>query len=130
MPNEFKKVALEWLKKADNDLGFARAGFAAFDEFYSQMCILCHDAAEKYLKAYLVFSKKVPPRTHDLELLLGRCEKIARGFEAHLDECKILNRYYAPLKYPSHYPECTRQQAREAIGAAESISKFVREKLS
>lgn len=53
MKEEYRSITLEWLNKAENDLDYARASFREFESFFSQMCILCHDAAEKYLKACL-----------------------------------------------------------------------------
>ena len=46
MKNKPLKVVLDWINKANADLGFAKASFEEFDDFYSQMCILCHDAEE------------------------------------------------------------------------------------
>lgn len=59
-------VVKEWLNKAESDLRYAQCSFREFDDFYSQMCILCHDSAEKYLKAYLYANNVKPPKIHDL----------------------------------------------------------------
>ncbi len=124
MKGEYRVLTLEWLDKAESDLGYARASFQEFERFYSQMCILCHDSAEKYLKAYLVSQGMRPERTHDLPALLTECVRHAEykgrllAMEPH---CRILNRYYTPIKYPSHYPEMTREQAKLAIESAEAV---------
>jgi len=88
------------------------------------MCILCHDAAEKYLKACLASQGLRPERTHDLVNLLNECVQLAestKGLHTIEHQCRILNRYYIPLKYPSHYPTMTKEQAKEAIESAETI---------
>ena len=129
MKDEHKSITLEQLNKADNDLNFARASFAEFDDFFSQMCILCHDAVEKYFKAYMVFQGLKPERIYDLVVLLNECMRLSmspEAFKAQEEGCRILNRYYTPLKSPSHYPIATKEQAREAIEITTNISRFVK----
>jgi HEPN domain-containing protein len=133
MRDEYRRITLEWLNKADSDLNFAKASFKEFDDFYSQMCILCHDAVEKYLKAYIASHGIKPERIHDLVVLLNECIKLAEqhieDFRLQEEGCRILNRYYTPLKYPSHYPTATQEQAKEAIEMATNISKFIKEQI-
>jgi len=118
-----------WLEKAESDLSFAKASFEEFDNFYSQMCILYHDAAEKYLKGCIAAHGVRPERTHDLVVLLKEGTSLLKcreDLQIHEEECRILNRYYTPLKYPSHYPGATREQAKEAIEAATKIGKYIK----
>lgn len=133
MKNEFLAIAEEWIKKADSDLNFARASFQEFDDFYSQMCILSHDAAEKYLKGFIASCGVKPEKIHDLVTLLKECLEHSdnKGNLANLESCcRILNRYYTPLKYPSHYPSATREKAQEAIECAERIGKEIIAKIA
>ena len=39
--------------------------------------------------------------------------------------CAVMNDYYIPLKYPSHYPEVTREQAEEAFAAAKTVREMI-----
>ena len=119
----------EWLEKARNDLAYAKASFEEFDNFYAQMCILCHDAVEKFLKAFLIASGKRLSRTHDVVALVRGCGNVDSAFLEYVDECKVVNRYYVPLKYPSHYPQMRREQAAEAIHVAEQIQAVVSERI-
>ena len=50
----YKVITQEWLGKARSDYLFAEASLKEFSGFYSQICILCHDAVEKYLKTFLL----------------------------------------------------------------------------
>lgn len=128
MKDEFSAIAIEWIKKAESDYGFANASFVEFDDFYSQMCILCHDAAEKFFKGFIAAHGTKPERTHDLLNLLGACVQLAQNTK-NLNElefyCSTLNRYYTPLKYPSHFPIMARNQAQEAIEAVKIIRKTI-----
>ncbi|HAW50443.1 TPA: hypothetical protein DCX16_05810 [bacterium] len=132
MKDEYREIAIEWLNKANSDLNFAKASFEEFDDFYSQMCILSHDAVEKYLKAYIVSCGVKPERIHDLVALLNECARLSTNptdFKNQEEGCRKLNRYYTPLKYPSHYPIVTKEQAKEAIDTAVHISKFIKEQI-
>jgi len=128
----YSNIAGEWQKKAESDFQYAKSSFETFDDFYSQICILCHDSAEKYLKAYIVYQGIQPEKIHDLVTLYKQCaENSSNNFESEgLEEnCRILNRYYVPLKYPSHYPAVDREKAKEALKATEEICKVMKSKI-
>lgn len=122
----------EWLEKAESDYRYAKMSFGAFDDFYSQICVLCHDSAEKYLKAYIIYSNREPAKIHDLVTLHRQCVEISRNnsqLASLEDECRVLNRYYIPLKYPSHYPAVDKQKAGESMEAIEKIRGVIKGKM-
>ena len=123
-----KKLFKEWFDLADDDLGFAKAAFDEFDEFYSQMCIQAHQATEKYLKGFLVFHKESFLKVHDLSYLVKQCAKINKEFDEYLDFCKKIADYYIYLRYPVTLPPRNRTEAEEAIGIAEEIGDLVKAK--
>jgi len=57
MKDKFRAITLEWIKKAKSDYGYVISSFREFDDFYSQMCILSHDAAEKFFKGFIAAAK-------------------------------------------------------------------------
>jgi HEPN domain-containing protein len=63
------QVTLEWLEKADEDLDFA---VSVIEEttFYAQICFHFHQAAEKYLKSFIVALDLEFKKIHDLPVLL------------------------------------------------------------
>ena len=129
MKEQYREIANEWLNKADSDLDYAEASFDEFDDFYSQMCILCHDAAEEYLKGYITSFGMKPERIHDLVTLLIKCKEILENeseFDKIEESTRLLNRYYIPLKYPSHYPVMNNDQAEETISAAKEIKDVIK----
>lgn len=125
MNEAYRTIALEWLGKARSDYLFAEASLREFSGFYSQICILCHDAVEKYLKAVLVSNGHRPERIHDLLAILHTCAELDHTLLDFSPHCAILNDYYIPLKYPSHYPEVTKEQAEEAFVAASAVREAV-----
>ncbi len=128
MKDEFKAITQEWIKKAQSDYGFANASFEEFDDFYSQMCVLCHDAGEKYLKGFIASHGIKPDRTHDLLNLLNICLTLdpkSKNLSKLKPSCTTLNNYYIPLKYPSHFPNMTKEQAHKALKSANIIGKTI-----
>lgn len=121
MNEKYRAITLEWLNKARSDYHFAEASLREFSGFYSQISILCHDSVEKYLKAFLISHGKRPDRVHDLLALLNECFQIEEALKTLSNQCGILNDYYIPLKYPSHYPDIIKEQAEEAFIAAGAV---------
>ncbi len=64
------EIIREWLKKADEDFDFALVNLQEGKNFYSQICYHFHQAAEKYLKAYIVAQELEFRKIHDLPVLL------------------------------------------------------------
>ena len=65
-----KKATREWLRKAENDCRLAATIKNVNEPFHDQVCFLCQQSAEKYLKALLEELGQHIPKTHDLEHLL------------------------------------------------------------
>ena len=47
-------IVKEWVSKADEDFYFARVNLEEKKRFFAQICFHFHQAAEKYLKAYII----------------------------------------------------------------------------
>lgn len=80
MVNNNLELAYEWFKKAKADIDFAKIGFKE-TEHYGEVCFLCQQAAEKYLKGYLVANGVNPPRIHSVASLTVKCSKILRNLK-------------------------------------------------
>ena len=63
------KVVREWLNKADEDFEFA-ISVIEDSNFFSQICFHFHQAAEKYLKSFVVAWDLEFKKIHDLPVLL------------------------------------------------------------
>ncbi len=64
---------MAWLKYADDDLRAAEELIKA--GLYNLACFHSHQAAEKYLKAFLVKHRINPPRIHKLPVLVSLCQQ-------------------------------------------------------
>ena len=122
MPNRDQRVralCADWLKKADEDLGLARhlldegSGYLHAIAFHSQQ------AAEKYLKALLVFHQQEFPKTHDIAELLDILAKVDKHTAAKLASVDELNPFAIEARYPGDLPEIDIQAATAAVSLAE-----------
>ncbi|PKL46484.1 MAG: hypothetical protein CVV39_07145 [Planctomycetes bacterium HGW-Planctomycetes-1] len=68
------EIAKEWLQKAQEDYGFASASLED-TEYFAQICFHFQQAAEKYLKAFIVANKLEFRAVHNLLELLDICKK-------------------------------------------------------
>ena len=115
------QVIKEWLDKADEDFDFAES-ILEDTTFYAQICFHFHQAAEKYLKAFVIGYNLQFLKIHDLQVLLKSCETKNKTLMILNDDCKLLNRFYIDTRYPVHWPaNYTIDTARQAKGAAVKI---------
>ena len=123
------QLVLEWLNKADEDFGFA-ASVIKESPYYAQICFHFHQAAEKYLKAYIIAHDLEFEKIHDLPVLLKICMQKEPNLQIILDDCKFLNRYYIEARYPVHWPTSyDREETQKAKLAAEHIRKTIKNRL-
>ncbi len=123
-------IAREWLEKADEDFRFAEANLREGSGFYAQLCFHFQQAAEKYLKAFII-GKGLPfDRVHDLVHLLKTCSTLTPQFSELKEECILLNTAYIETRYPVHWPtDYTSETTEQAKIAADKIGRMVREGL-
>ena len=88
------KIVREWLQKADEDLNFARLNLDEGNNFYAQICFHFHQAAEKYLKSFIVAHDLEIEKTHNLVNLLTICAGKEDSLLFLMEECERLNTAY------------------------------------
>ncbi len=124
-------VVKEWLQMADEDFGFAETNFRGGSEFYAQICFHFQQAAEKYLKAYIIGKGLTFDKVHDLVHLLKTCATFEPAFAALKEDCITLNTAYIETRYPVHWPTSyTKETAEQSHTAALNIARMVRSQLA
>lgn len=115
----------DWLIKAKDDLRWINASLK--DEIYYGACFAAQQAAEKALKAYLLFKNAIPRRIHDLSALLEDCIELDEEFEKLIDQAATLSGYYVEARYPDvgDFMGYSKEQAGEALQFAEEIVRFI-----
>jgi len=115
--------AQEWNKLAEKDLKSAEVLIKDL-ELIENTCYHCQQAAEKYLKGYLVMHRKNPTKTHDLNFLCNECIIINDNFKQIRDYCSDLTVYAIQTRYPWHI-EVTERDMRDALSNVKIIQNFV-----
>lgn len=130
--NQNSTVAEEWITTADRDLDFAKTSLDHAPQFLPQICFYFQQAAEKYLKAYIVANKLQFKKIHSLPALIKICCKKDKSFEKLTKDCKFLTEFYFEERYPDvPIPsKLTAEIAQEAKTAAEKIRDFVKVRLN
>ena len=117
-----------WLEKARRDLVTAERELASADCFADIICFHAQQAAEKYLKAYLIWYDITFPRTHALEDL------VLLAAQHDLDCLKLkdlviaLTPYAVETRYPE-FEEPLLEDAQQATEIAHQVQSLVLQKL-
>lgn len=67
------EIVLEWVAKSEEDFEFAALNLRHGHPFFAQICFHFHQAAEKYLKSFIIARDLEFRKIHDLGLLLKIC---------------------------------------------------------
>jgi len=119
----------EWIRKAENDFKTAEFLCQSGPDFDDGTAFHSQQAAEKYLKAFLVWHQIEFPKTHDIEALLKLAGKAEGRILEILSEAVILTPYGVDYRYPGEYPEVTRSDAERALLLADRVRMEVRSRL-
>jgi HEPN domain-containing protein len=120
-----ENVGKDWFDIADTELSSA--------EYLTNMrhpspdaviCYLCQQAAEKYLKGFLVVHNMEPPKIHNLLDLLRICEPLHTNFSSLSAKCAFLNPYGVIPRYPNEL-QITDADTKIALQYAKEIKEFI-----
>lgn len=107
-----KEIINEWLSKAEEDFEFALINLREGKPFFAQICYHFQQAAEKYLKAYIIAHGLEFRKIHELPLLLKICQGKDSSIDQLKEDCEYLTTFYVETRYPVHWP--TRFSREEA----------------
>lgn len=123
-------IVAEWLAKADEDFHFAASNLAEGSDYHAQICFHFQQAAEKYLKAFILSYNLPFEKVHDLVHLLRVCTKAVAAFGELKEECILLNTAYIETRYPVHWPTAYSNETSLSTQAATvRIAKLVKEQI-
>jgi HEPN domain-containing protein len=119
----------EWVRKAEID--FKTAGHLCHGgpDFTEGTAFHSQQAAEKYLKAFLVWHQIEFQKTHDIEALLRLAGKVDDKIPEILGDTVILTPYGVDYRYPGEYPEVGMSDAERAFLLADRVRAEVRSRL-
>jgi len=123
-----KVIVDEWLKFAENDLAVVNILSNHHPLQLEIICYHCQQAAEKALKAYLLYSDEEPPKTHDLKKLVDLCIAVSPEFSDIIDACEYLSPFGVQPRYPFSF-ELIEDDALTSIQKSEQILGFIKERI-
>ncbi len=114
----------QWLYKAEEDLGAAQLLFSG--HFYSTAIYHTQQAAEKALKAYIVYINLPLPRTHNLDTLCQLCKSEDTDFDNIYLYAIDLNGLDVAFRYPNVQLDPTKTDVQNTIQIASEIVDFIK----
>jgi HEPN domain-containing protein len=123
------KRYLDWFSKADQDLKSAKILFEHEGDLWV-VVFHCQQAAEKYLKGYILVNTGMIVEGHNLYRLCKKAVESDKRFEYLLKDSGYLSNYYIETRYPAEDPlSVTIKEAEECFHITESIRELVYEVL-
>jgi len=119
----------EWVRKAESDFKTAAHLLKSSPDLAEGTSFHSQQAAEKYLKAFLVWHQIEFPKTHDIEALLRLAGKVDDKIPEILGDTVILTPYGVDYRYPGEYPEVGMSDAERAFLLADRVRAEVRSRL-
>ena len=129
-PEEVRRdLVRQWLVKAREDLAAAEILVAQQPPLLGIIGFHCQQAAEKYIKAFLVLHDIKFTKTHDIELLIDLIGNVDNSLADILHDAIILSDYGVDVRYPGDIPELTPEEAKEAVKLASMVRNAIRSAL-
>ncbi len=125
-----RELISNWLDKADKDLLSVEHELSFSDVVTETVCFHCQQAAEKHLKAYLVFLDIPFTKTHEIGELITKCESGDKEISLLKEEADKLTDYAVEIRYPDDWFEPSLTDAKEAFKIAKRIKEFVEKRMS
>ena len=111
--------AEDWLRYAKSDLELARIEKPE-GVLLENLCFHAQQAAEKTLKAVLIFLETDFPRTHNIRTLLDLLPEDV-DVPQEVEESAILTDYAVESRYPMNSEPVDDEEYRQVIGIAETV---------
>lgn len=99
---EPRDLTRSWIQKAESDLAASSLAINA-GQALDAACFHAQQAAEKYLKAYLIHKDVDFPFVHNLEKLVELCSECDAGFQELLGSATELTPYAVELRYDDDF---------------------------
>ena len=114
-----------WIRKAEHDLAAVGLLIVSDDPPWDIVVFHAQQAAEKFLKAFLVARGQQPPKVHDLPRLLKLCVTFAPDLASFVDECTFLSPLAVLSSYPGDEPESAREDAEKGVDIARRVREAI-----
>lgn len=114
------------MRRAESNLARAKLGRQAPEILYEDLCFDAQQAAEKSLKALMLYLGMRAPRTHSIGYLLKLLRDSRRiQVPDELREAAILTDYAVETRYPGDWEPVNEDDYRHAVLLAERVYQWV-----
>lgn len=117
-----------WLKKAAGDLQAAERLLQFNEDDYFSSAFHAQQAAEKFLKAFLVRHQIPFPKTHDIQDLLRLAGRADPALERELSSAAMVTPFGVEFRYPGD-ETADRETAQQALDEAKRVQAGVLSRL-
>jgi len=118
----------EWLGKAEGDLRAGEHLLTLPQQDYFTAAFHAQQAAEKFLKAFLVRHQIAFPKTHRIQELLELAAEAERGLKTELGSAAMLTPFGIEFRYPGEAIADART-ARDALREAKRVRDAILQQL-
>ena len=123
---EINAEVRRWMERAENDFRNAEYVLTLKENCpFDTIAYHCHQCAEKYLKANLIYRGVDFPRTHDLVVLFNLLLPV-ETLNLHIQDVQPLNRYAIEARYPGNWEPIDESEARSAFEMVKKIRSAIR----
>lgn len=120
-PDEVKRdLVRQWLAKAEEDYSLAAHLVSERSSWLTATGFHCQQAAEKFIKAFLVVHQVEFPKTHDIEELLDLAARVDAILADSLRGASVLTQHAVATRYPQT-PVLTAEDAKKALALAGKV---------
>lgn len=116
---------IEWLNRAKSNLARATADINLSNIYLEDLCFDAQQAAEKAIKALLLFRGIVFPFVHDLAELVTVLQRNGEEVPPSIAEAARLTRFAVETRYPSLAEAVTREDYNRAVAIAAEVIRWV-----
>jgi len=115
----------QWLDKARKDLAAGAVLLKEEFEDYENVGFHAQQAAEKFIKAFLVRHQIEFPKSHDIALLRQLVARVDPRLAEKLATADALTPYGVEFRYPGDLPSVSRDEGERALRLAEQTRDLI-----
>ena len=124
-----KKIVGEWFSKGQKDIDDAEF-LLKNNRALENIAYHIHQAAEKYLKGYLIDNGWKLEKIHDLVRLLEEAININKSFNRFAASMRKITNFYFESRYPTGYEvEYTKQELKKAIKESKAMISLIKKRV-
>jgi HEPN domain-containing protein len=116
----------EWLRRANSSFLKAKQGSDIPGIYLEDLCYDAQQAAEKALKAVLIYLDKPFPYVHDLAVLITRLEEGGLNIPDGVKLAAGLTDYAVEARYPGAFEPVAQDEYKEAVELAEEVLRWAK----